>query len=147
MELLSEIRVEEDQKVTRRHLTTGTHVVRTVEEGAAHSNEVETPRSQVKALEAKVQQLSVKERPPVLQADPEVQSLKEQVASLQLLNQLREQAPETNPQSFKAKQPFKPKKAITLQTDRVYFAIVVVRMATQPKTAVSLTTPLKSLAS
>lgn len=111
LELLSEIRVEEDQKMTRRRLTTGTHVVRTAEENEAHSNEVATLRSQVQALEAKVQQLSVKERALVLQADSEVQSLKEQVASLQLLNQLREQTPENTPQRFKSKQPFKPRKS------------------------------------
>lgn len=92
MELLSEIRVEEDQKVTRRNLTTSAHMVRTTEASTAHSAEVDALKSQVKALEAKVQQLSVKERPPVLHIDPEVQSLKEQVARLQLLNQLREQS-------------------------------------------------------
>lgn len=55
----------------------------------------------------------------MLHIDPEVQSLKEQVASLQLLNQLREQAamhetpitPERDHQWFRAKQPFKPRKS------------------------------------
>ena len=118
MELLSEIRVEEDQKVTRRNLTASAHTVRAAEESTAHSAEVDALKTQVKALEAKVQQLSVKERPSVLHIDPEVQSLKEQVASLQLLNQLREQAaipetpiiPERDHQRFRAKQPFKPRK-------------------------------------
>ncbi|KAK0134676.1 Paraneoplastic antigen Ma1 [Merluccius polli] len=119
MDLLSEIRVEEDQKVTRRSLTTSAHTVRTAEESTAHYAEVDALKSQVKVLEAKVQQLSVKERPPVLHIDSEVQALKEQVASLQLLNQLREQAamqeapitPDKTPQSFRPKQPFKPRKS------------------------------------
>uniref|UniRef100_A0A3B4V279 Uncharacterized protein n=1 Tax=Seriola dumerili TaxID=41447 RepID=A0A3B4V279_SERDU len=78
MELLSEIRVEEDQKVTRRNLTTSTH---TVQQSTAHSAEVDALKTQVKALEAKVQQLSVKERPSVLHLDPEVLSLNEQTKS------------------------------------------------------------------
>lgn len=149
MELLSGIRVEEDHKMTRRRLTTGTHVVRTAEENEAHSNEVATLRSQVKALEAKVQQLSVKERPLVLHADSEVQSLKEQVASLQLLNQLSSKLSKRQKITLKdsnQSNPLNLGKAITLQTSRVYFAVVVVRMATQPKTAMALTTLQKSLA-
>lgn len=130
MELLSEIRVEEDQKVTKRNLTTSTHTVRTADDRAAHSAEVDTLKSQVQALETKVQQLSVKERPPVLPIDPEVQSLKEQVASLQLLNQLREQSamqespttPDKYSQRFKNyKSAFKPKKSHNTTDDQSVF--------------------------
>lgn len=127
MELLSEIRVEEDQKVTRRNLTTGAHTVRAAEDSTVHSAEVDCLKSQVKALEARVQQLSVKEKPPVFHVDPEVQSLKEQVASLQLLNQLREQSAmqetprERDHHRFRTKQPFKPKKSNNTDDGRSVF--------------------------
>uniref|UniRef100_A0A672HQ96 Peptidase A2 domain-containing protein n=1 Tax=Salarias fasciatus TaxID=181472 RepID=A0A672HQ96_SALFA len=55
MELLSEIRIEEDQKATRRNLTTSAHTVRTTDDNTAHSAELDILRSQVKTLEAKVQ--------------------------------------------------------------------------------------------
>lgn len=91
------------------------HPEHTAEESAAHSVEVDILYSQLKALEAEVQQLSVKEKPAVLHIDPGYW----QVASLQLQNQLREQAAnqETtimsggNSLSFKQKQPFKSKKS------------------------------------
>ncbi|XP_041837251.1 uncharacterized protein LOC121637270 [Melanotaenia boesemani] len=129
MELLSEIRVEEDQKAIRRNLTTSTRTVRTTEDSTAHTAELDILRSQVKALEAKVQQLSSKERPPALHVDPEVQSLKEQVASLQLLNQFSEQSardgtpitPGKYPQKFTPRLPFKPKKSHNTTGDQSVF--------------------------
>lgn len=129
MNLLHEIRAEEDQRAARQTLTPRVRHVRVADDRMDKSSEIKHLQKQIKELQANVQQLAVGEvREQVsAQSNPEtrpksvitksecrthleVQALRDKVASLE--NQLRERtaaqnalvAPQEHKQSFRQKQ-------------------------------------------